>query len=153
MNPAFDQRVARLPGYLAQLIAQIPRTRLALGQDLPAAGVYAFYEHGHAQYVGRTGRLRQRLLEHGGNASSHYSASFAFLLAREAAQGLAIDLDRPRHVLQRCPLFGPLFTAAKARVAGMEIRWIAVADDVEQTLFEVYAALALNTPHNHFNPS
>lgn len=153
MNPVFDQRVARLPGYLAQLIAQVPHTRLTLGQDLPAAGVYAFYEHGRAQYVGRTGRLRQRLLEHSGNSSSHYSASFAFLLAREAAQGPAIDMARLRHALQRCPLFGPLFTVAKARVAGMEIRWIAVPDDVEQALFEVYAALALNTPHNHFKPS
>ena len=109
-----------------------------------------FYERGRPQYVGRSGRLRQRLLEHGGESSSHYNASFAFLLAREKALEQAIDATRARGTLQQCPLFGPLFLAAKKRVALMEIRYVAITDEVEQALFEIYAALALKTPYNHF---
>ena len=32
----------------------------------------------------------------------------------------------------------------------MEIRYVAITDEVEQALFEIYAALALKTPYNHF---
>lgn len=48
------------------------------------------------------------------------------------------------------PAFGPLFLAAKKRVALMEIRYVAITDEVEQALFEIYAALALKTRYNHF---
>jgi hypothetical protein len=48
------------------------------------------------------------------------------------------------------PEFAPLFTAAKARVAAMPVRLIEIAGPIERTLFEVYAALALATPHNSF---
>ena len=150
MNPDFNQRIARFPAYLAAVNHQPPCTRLTLEKHLPAEGIYVFYERGRPQYVGRSGRLRQRLLEHGGESSSHYSASFAFLLAREKALEQAIDATRARGTLQQCPLFGPLFLAAKKRVALMEIRYVAITDEVEQALFEIYAALALKTPDNHF---
>ena len=40
---------------------------------------------------------------------------------------------------------------AKQRVGAMEIYVIEITDPIEQTLFEVYAALALDSPHNDFD--
>jgi hypothetical protein len=55
-----------------------------------------------------------------------------------------------RDARQMDPEFAPLFTAAKARVAAIRVRLIEIAGPIERTLFEVYAALALATPHNSF---
>ena len=43
------------------------------------------------------------------------------------------------------PGFAPLFVAAKDRVSRMGVRFVAIDDAIEQTLFEVYAALVLGT--------
>ena len=43
------------------------------------------------------------------------------------------------------------FEAAKNRIARMKIRVIGIDDQVEQALFEIYAALTLNTKCNDFS--
>jgi hypothetical protein len=43
-----------------------------------------------------------------------------------------------------------LFLHAKERVSRMTVRVIEITDPIEQTLFEVYAALALGTVYNVF---
>jgi hypothetical protein len=48
------------------------------------------------------------------------------------------------------PVFGPAFTAAKGRVAAMDIRYVEEADPVRQALLEIYAATVLETPYNDF---
>ena len=107
-------------------------------------------------YVGRTRDLRRRLGEHGRAGSSHYSASFAFLRARyaaEAAGHTASLAGISRGELARHAVFGPLFGTEKATVASMTVRWVVVPDAVTQALLEVYAALELHTPFNSFETS
>ena len=52
-------------------------------------------------------------------------------------------------ILELKPREGRLQSAAL--VGAMEIRAIKVADPIEQTIFEVYAALALGTAYNDFD--
>ena len=75
-----------------------------------------------------------------------------FLLAAEAAHEKGIDCTaRTRDDLQQADDFKPLYDEAKARVRRMEVRVVEVADPIEQTVFEVYAALRLPTirPHGY----
>ncbi|MDO7884276.1 hypothetical protein [Hymenobacter cheonanensis] len=53
------------------------------------------------------------------------------------------------------PIFAPLFAQYRQRVGQMQVRWVEQADDVVQTLLEVYAAVTLGTvPHyNSFRTS
>ena len=56
-----------------------------------------------------------------------------------------VDITCPSHVLEVDPAFIPYFDDAKTSVAEMTVQFIALADPVERTLFEVYAAIALDT--------
>ena len=55
-----------------------------------------------------------------------------------------------RSQIENDPRFKELYAEAKTRVAAMEVRVIQINDPVEQTIFEVYAALALATFYNDF---
>lgn len=46
--------------------------------------------------------------------------------------------------------FLKLFNKEKERISKMKIKTISLSDPVEQTLFEVYAALELKTPYNEW---
>jgi hypothetical protein len=159
-STVFDTVVAKLPGMLAALLAQPLLTRLSLGQ-VPGQGVYVFYESdsvGLPQplYVGRSGTLRNRIMQHGRRGADHNTASFAFLLAAHA-MGEAYQAEaRTRKQLQLdtgVGDFGELYLAAKERVRGMHVRFLEVPNDIHQVLFEVYVALALKTPFNDFTTS
>lgn len=41
----------------------------------------------------------------------------------------------------------------KGRINGFSGRYVIIENDVEQCIFEIYAALALNTPYNNFKTS
>ena len=122
-------------------------------EHFPGRGIYVFYENCKPLYVGRSGRkggkpdrMRERIYEHCRKSSTHNSASFAFLLAVETAQKQKIDCKTPtRDELQNTPKFIPHFVAAKKRVKGMQFRVVEVTDPIEQTVFEVYAAVMLGT--------
>ena len=83
--------------YLPKLKQMMP-TKLAdlKGAKLPKAGIYVLYEDETPLYVGRTGRMKARLKEHGAQSSSHFSASFAFILARKKALLDNVDCKRSR---------------------------------------------------------
>jgi hypothetical protein len=119
-------------------------------KGIPESGIYVFYDGGVPIYVGRSDRMRKRLMNHGMPSSDHNKATFAFILAVENAQRRGIDTSLPRATLQHVPEFRVLYTLAKERVSKMEIRVIEVHDPIGQTVFEVYAALALATPYNKF---
>ena len=103
------------------------------------------YENGRPLYVGRSDQLADRLLSHGRPSSGSESATFAFNLARgEFPEPLSRGELRPDPEFQR------RFDRAKERVRRMEVRAVALADPIEQTLFEVYAHLHLGTPFNSF---
>ena len=138
-----------MPGYLAKLEG-IKSINLADLKDaqLPQAGIYVLYEHGIAQYVGRTGRLKARLKEHGHKNSTHFGASFAFILAKKQALLNGINCNSSREALVAAPGFK--FEEAKETVRLMQFKFVEIVDPIAQTLFEVYAALELKTPHNSF---
>lgn len=160
MNPTitFGTYAAQLSTLLDTLKACEPAIRSELAKRIPlhTPGIYAFYHDGQPVYVGRTRNLRRRLCEHGRVGSSHYSASFAFLRARHAAEAAGhtaslVGISRPD--LARHDVFGPLFVSEKGVVASMTVRWVVVPEAVTQALLEVYAALELGTPFNSFETS
>ena len=55
-----------------------------------------------------------------------------------------------RNVLQNEPAFKDIFQEAKERVGRMNVRVVEISDPIEQTVFELYAALKLGTPYNDF---
>ncbi len=135
-----------MPVLMRQLLQAPLLSRDSLG-DIPGQGIYVFYEKGKPLYVGRSRNLRTRILNHGRRSSSHFQATFAFLIAMKKAR--LSSIKRPPGRPERKPTrrdwekhepFSGLFAAAKERVARMKVRVMDVPDTVEQTLFEVYAA-------------
>jgi hypothetical protein len=120
----------------------LPRDGL---DDIPKQGVYAFYEKGRPIYVGRSNRLRERILEHGRPSSTHNSAPFAFNIARYRAKHLGIDIARTRQALEKDSQFQSEFQSAKRRVATMGVRILRLDDQVMQAIFEIYASIQLGT--------
>jgi len=150
MTEEFDQIIAEMP----HLLSNLEEAELLARNDLrsiPQRGVYVLYEDGKPIYVGRSNRLRKRLLEHSRRSSTHTSATFSFNLAKEEAAKRGIDTSRSRNQLERDSNFNDLFTQAKERVSLMKIRMVQIENPVIQTLFEVYAALELKTPYNDFD--
>jgi hypothetical protein len=107
-------------------------------------GVYLFSDK-QPVYVGQTRNLRARLRNHTGAQATENQASFAFLIGKADAKAAGIDLNRTRKILEADPDFSDHFRKAKERVARMNVRWIELDDPIERTLFEMYAALALDT--------
>ena len=146
----FDEVIGKLPIFLNRLRSSPALNRNSLGR-VPKSGIYAFYEEEIPIYVGRSNRLRERLFEHSRPSSTHNSSTFAFNLAVEEAKKQGFDLPlMPRETLQHDPQFRELYSRAKERVSRMDIRVVEVTDPIDQTVFEVYAALELETPYNTF---
>ncbi|MDA1061465.1 MAG: hypothetical protein O2895_00890 [Chloroflexi bacterium] len=75
-------------------------------------------------------------------SARHTQASFAFNLAQSEA-GRRPRATRAEREQEKD--FAPRFLAAKARVAEMDVQFIALDDPIERTIFEIYAALHLGT--------
>lgn len=143
--PEFDAAVAQMPELLQQL-RDAPGHRVAEHPTVPAApGIYLFNEGERPVYVGQSRNLRKRLKQHTGSRRDHNQASFAFNLAKREAATAGADVTRFRAQLSADPAFAALFTTARETVAAMSVRFIEVPDRIVRTLFEVYAALALDT--------
>lgn len=141
----FDEVVAQMPDLLRQLQAA-PKHRVADHPKVPdAPGIYLFSEGARPVYVGQSRKLRSRLRQHVGVRNDHNQASFAFNVARRDARFAGVDIKRWRKVLAADPEFVKHFDAARARVASMEVQYISVPDPIARTMFEMYAALALDT--------
>lgn len=152
MSVKFDQLVAKMPELLKRLEGQPFLTRENLAR-VPERGVYVFYENNKAIYVGRSNGLKLRIQQHGRPSSTHNSAPFAFNIAKEImARHQDIPRDITREALEKAPGFDKLFYEARARVAQMKIRVIRIDDQITQALFEIYAALTLDTTkYNDFS--
>ncbi len=118
--------------------------RRRLRRAVPPSGVYLLSED-RPLYVGRSDNIAGRVLMHSRRSSDHHSATFAFNLARSH-----FPADVPRRELLRDPEFQWYFDRAKDGVRHMTVRAVAIPDPIEQTVFEVYAHLALDTPFNSF---
>lgn len=148
----FEDVIDKMPAHMRRLQECKPMgmetraERHALRRRLPAdEGIYVLYESDRPMYVGRLDNLADRLLSHGRPSSGSESATFAFNLARRDFPG-----SLSRGELRRDEEFSRHFARARERVRGMEVRVVALADPIEQTIFEVYAHLKLGTPFNSF---
>ena len=151
---AFREVIDRMPMYMKTLKAFEPISmdtiadRHTLGRRLPAReGVHALYENDRAMYVGRSDNLKVRLLDHGLHKGGSETATFAFKIAREQFKN---PDALTRRELVRDPDFKVLFREAATRVRQMKARVVGISDPIEQTIFEVYAAMELDTPYNSF---
>jgi hypothetical protein len=141
----FDVAVAHMPALLDAL-RSAPKHRVAEHPSVPEApGIYLFSEGDVPIYVGQSRKLRSRLIQHTGATRRQNQASFAFNVAKREASKAGVDVKRWRAVLEADPGFVPHFTAARAAVAAMDVQFIELPDPIARTLFEVYAALALDT--------
>lgn len=161
---------------MAPLLDELQNSRLLDRGQLryvPARGIYVFYENCEPMYVGRSNRLKERILVHGRNSASYSSATFAFRLTLERLEIPSEHLhlrelrQNPKPVLQHLGIyhgyatrnelaancwFNRAFGEQKERVRNMLVRVVEVEDPIEQTIFEVYAALALDTTrYNNFD--
>lgn len=150
MNEKFKEIINTFPA-LMERINNSPFITKDDFKNLPKKGIYVFYENGLPIYVGRTNRMKNRLMEHSKQSSGHNSATFAFNLAKEKAKKTSINLKQRRKDLEADPLFSPIYTEEKVRVSKMKIKVIDIEDPVVQTLFEVYAHLELKTQNEFEN--
>ena len=149
----FESVIAKMPEYLRELKNCELTRKNNSGHFFPdisknKRGIYVFYENDEPIYVGRSDRLRDRLHEHGRASSDHNSASLAFNIARLNYRSEKIRTetdDSSRKELGEDPEFQCLFIEAKQRVRNMGIRVVEIQDAIEQTIFEVYAHMKLDT--------
>lgn len=146
---SFNKFIQRMPELLQSLEESEAFEITNITQIIPKSGVYVFYENNRPMYVGRSNNMRSRLLQHGRESSRHNQATFAFILAKEQ---MKVDKKASvtREKLESAPEFEQAFYEARQRVRGMKIRLIGIDDQITQALFEIYAALALDTPYNDF---
>lgn len=107
-------------------------------------GVYLLSEGGSPIYIGQSRKLRNRLAAHGRPSSTHFSASFAFLLARVRAQEAGEELPAlPRGAMEVHPSFANHFIESKRRVSQMDVQVVEIQDPVVRSMFEMYVTEAL----------
>ena len=139
----------KMRGLLCKLMSDTPRRRDAMG-ELPERGIYVFYESGKPIYVGRTNRMRKRIQEHG-SPSATKASTFAYLVAKRELEAIGISpvaqSGKPtsRITNKDVEKHPCIINAARERIGKMLFRVVEITDPIEQTLFEVYAALALET--------
>ena len=151
MSVQFDQLIDKMPKLLNDLKSQPLLTRDNLA-GIPNQGVYVFYQNNKPVYVGRSNNLKRRIQQHGRLSSRHNSASLAFNIAKEMmGRNEQIPKFITRKELEEAPGFDQVFFLARNTVANMKIRVIEIEDQIEQALFEIYAALTLNTRYNDFS--
>ena len=142
----FDEAAKNMPGLLGILKSSEPVGSGGNWQQdkdkIPKSGVYVFVENETALYVGRSNNLPARIEGHGAAGGTQYGATFAFKLLKEEV-GEKRCQDMTRKDIQA--VFKYEYTRQRARVRNMDVRVVEVADQVEQTIFEIYAILALNT--------
>jgi len=150
MQDKFGEYIRRMPILLNELRGTPLLNRSEL-EDIPRYGVYVFYREGNPLYVGRSNRLKKRIQEHGRPSSGHYSATLAFSMAKER-----VNFNRnkrrlaTRNELEKASGFKKAFFLARKQVAEMQVKVIEIEDQITQALFEIYAALTLNTKYNDF---
>jgi hypothetical protein len=154
MDAVFKAHVEALWPKLDYLLAMSPVKPTALPQKMPLAGVYLLSENGRHLYVGRSNGIRRRIGRHCRPGATHRVAAFAFRIAREATGNLVATYkkgDGSRTGLMENDAFVNAFTAAKARIRSMDLRFVEESNPVRQALLEIYVSVVLATPYNDFD--
>lgn len=154
MEEKFARYVNKLHPSYETLLKQRPVIDGRPPVRMPKQGVYLFSENDKPLYVGRSNDIRARYFGHCRPSSTHFSASFAFRIAREEAgiqkASYKSDSESRKGLLQN-PDFAAAFTDAKKRIRSMEFRYVEEKNAKRQTLLELYCAIVLETPYNRFN--
>jgi hypothetical protein len=97
--------------------------------------------------------MRQRLRGHCVMSAGHFSATFAFRIARKETGRTKASYAKAgsRPELLADPVFKSAFEEAKRRIARMDLRYVKEEDATRQALLEIYAATVLRTPFNDFD--
>ena len=146
---AWNCIINKMPVLLFELMSDTLRHRGAMG-ELPERGIYVFYESGKPIYVGRTNRMRKRIQEHG-SPNATKAATFAYLVAKKDLEDIgtapAVQSGKPSSRITNADVkkHPCVISAARQRIGEMKFRVVEITDPIEQTLFEVYAALVLGT--------
>jgi hypothetical protein len=141
----FDRVAADLPRLLDLLLAA-EAAPVAQHEVIPnTPGVYLFSEQSKPIYVGQTRKLRERLGNHTNPLGKNNQATFAFLVAKAEARNAGVDIMQFRAQLEADQQFAEHFQAAKLRVSEMDVRFTEIPGPIDRSLFEIYAALALDT--------
>jgi hypothetical protein len=152
MNSKFKELTESLEPKFQELINMAPARYGSLPKNLPKRAIYLFSQNGEHLYVGRTNNLRARLRGHCSPTAKHFSATFAFRIARQNSGRTKATYTSKGSRADLCndEIFAPMFKDAKVKVANMDLRYVEEIDPVKQTLLEVYIATVLNTPYNDF---
>ena len=153
MDAKFRSLVEALAPKHEELLGMPPVDFSSLPKSMPDRGVYLFSEGDRHLYVGRTNTLRKRIANHCRRGADHRKAAFAFRLAREITGNIkaSYTLQGSRAELLKDQAFAAAFSSAKARIAGMKLRFVGESDPVRQALLEIYVATVLGTPYNDFD--
>ena len=169
---AFQAPMARFENFYNQLL-DCPLLELEYPDGTPTAwreqvtercptgqGMYVFYQHGIALYVGRTDGLVRRISGHraiaaGGQPGN--SATFARILAKDEFR-IAHNRDESLFSFQLSRVFKAspererlrLLAEAIQQVRQMLVRVVEVEHPHDQTAFEVYVHEMLETRYNSF---
>ena len=141
----FDETADMMPDLLKTLKSSNPvRSRGSWQKkaEVPRSGVYVFYENGKPLYVGRSNNLPARIEGHGAASGTQYGATFAFKLLKEKVGEKGCQ-GKTRKEIQTA--FKDEYKKQRTRVRNMDVRVVKIAGQVEQTIFEIYAILALDT--------
>lgn len=141
----FDHIAGELPGLLQKLLAA-PAAKVSEHEQIPnVPGIYLFTEGDKPIYVGQTRILRDRLSNHTNPLAKNNQATFAFLVAKVEAEKAKVDIKKFRKELEEDEAFAGHFQAAKLRVSDMDVRFLLLDGPIERSVFEIYAAMALDT--------
>jgi hypothetical protein len=112
-------------------------------EDFP--GIYIFFKGEDAIYVGISQKIVQRIQQHV-KGRSHYSASFAFRIAKEHYDRIEDEALKTRDSLD----FDTYCVPVQLLLREMDVAILPIEDPTTRYLFEVYCAVTLGTPYNDF---
>ena len=145
MSTEFQKIVDQMEPLLAKLQAKPKHTFEQLYDRekviIPKQGVYVFYEEDKSIYVGRSNRMRERIIEHG---SLSPKATFMFKLVREKI-GKPADYSKKNSWKALEKEYPKKFKEQQERVLKMKFQSIEIVDQQVQTVFEIYAIISLTT--------
>jgi len=148
LDVEFASHVEQLHAQLVKLLECSPFKFASRPKKLPSDVIYLFSDGNLPFYIGRSRKFSQRLGNHCREGSQPNQSSAAYKLACESLGFEPIMYAKgssaTKHV-KEVPGLAEAFSAAKKRMAAMDIRYVAEPNPVRQALLEIYCAVALKT--------
>jgi predicted GIY-YIG superfamily endonuclease len=110
-----------------------------VGRTTDFPGCYVFCDQGKPVYVGISRGLVKRLVQHL-NFESHYTASLVYKMATED-----YPHEMKRDQAMKDDQFKEVFLSAQGRLRQMTVAFVEINNDLELYVFEVLAAMKLDT--------